>query len=289
MNVLNMKHCRYVSIIIFSLLLYVSFQTRSLAAGGLVVTPTRIEFNARTRSEKVTLLNTGTDAATYRISFVRRHMDENGNLTEIKEGEKGMFSDELIRYSPRQVTLPPGQSQVIRLMLRKPRDLPKGEYRSHMLFQVLPSSEDNDLDKIEEENPDAIIIVLKPMIGISIPVIVRHGELDTTFSLEDAQYIPADKNDLKPKLAVSMLRSGSRSVYGNFVITYTPEGEDNSFVVSQVKGVAVYAQNAKRRFTLRLEHPPGVSFEKGTFNIVYAETGKKTKSLISSEIELKIP
>ena len=38
----------------------------------------------------------------------------------------------MIRYAPRRVTVPPGGSQQIRILLRRPRDLEPGEYRSHL-------------------------------------------------------------------------------------------------------------------------------------------------------------
>lgn len=180
MSILSSGHNKSISIIFISLILFLSVQTKCMALATLVITPTRVTFDDRTRSAQVTLLNSGTEAGTYRVSFVRRHMKEDGSLIEVKEDEKGNFSDEMIRYSPRQVTLPPGQSQVVRLMLRRPRDLTNGEYRSHMLFQALPKPK-NSIEQLESDNADNIVIEITPLIGITIPVIVRHGELNASF------------------------------------------------------------------------------------------------------------
>ena len=271
-----------------SLLLFLSFQ--ELVSAALVVTPTRIEFDARTRSEQVTLLNTGSESASYRISFKRRHMLEDGNLIEVKKGEKGNFADEMIRYSPRQVTLPPGKSQVIRLMLRKPRNLEDGEYRSHMLFQALPKAT-NTLDDNPDTKSEGITIQLTPMIGITIPVIIRHGTLDAALAIEDVKFLAADKKNPQNRISLNMVREGTRSVYGDFKVTFTPEGNTVETVVSQIKGVAVYTPNLNRRYALRLNQPPGISFDKGTFNIIYSERNKytKTKSPILIETKLTRP
>ena len=274
---------------LISLVLLLSAQTKCIADATLVVTPTRIAFDQRTRTAQVTLSNTGDKIGTYRISFVRRHMLEDGNLIEAKKGEKGNFSDELIRYSPRQVQLPPGQSQVVRLMLRKPRNLPEGEYRSHMLFQGLPDAR-NDLDPEANKNSDGISVQITTVVGITIPVIVRHGKLDAELSLEDPQFIPADNNKkIPPRLAISMIRSGNRSVHGDFKITYTSEGKATGLVVGQVKGLAVYTPNTKRRYTIRLTPPSGVNFDEGSFDIVYSEQTKKSNVGIISKASLKIP
>lgn len=289
MTALKIIAGKFITFVTTVALLFLCIQTQSYAAGGLVVTPTRVEFNDRTRSEKIMLLNTGSESASYRISFVRLHMLDDGSIIDVKENEKGNFSDELIRYSPRQVTLPPGQSQVIRLMLRKPKDLTEGEYRSHMLFQALPDPRNTTIDVEEDKNTDAITIEITPLIGITIPVIVRHGKLDASLSIEKPQYIPEDKKYLKPRLSVDMLRTGTQSTYGDIKVLYTPDGETNNYVASQAKGVAVYTPNLKRQFKLTLERPAGISFEKGTFRIIYTERNKNKKAGTISEVSLAIP
>ena len=122
-------------------LLVTGYSASLQAAGSLLVTPTRIVFEQRDRSAQVTLVNQSDQTSNFRISFIRQNMTEDGEFLPVPEGQDGMFSDSMIRYSPRQVSLPPGQSQVIRLALRRPADLADGEYRSHMLFQALPDPE----------------------------------------------------------------------------------------------------------------------------------------------------
>ena len=288
MNAFKMIQFRPLCLVLTSVLLLVSVQTKSFAAGTLVITPTRIVFDERTRSAKVTLLNTGTEAASYRATFVRREMNEDGSFMDVEAGVKGNYSDEMIRYSPRQVTLPPGQSQVVRLMLRKPRDLAAAEYRSHMLFQALPEPKNNDIDQAENDNPEAIVIEITPLIGITIPIIVRHGNLNATVTLTDPQFIPANKDKIKPRLKLNILRDGNRSVYGDFKVTYTPEGQQSGLVVAQAKGVGVYTSIKSRQFELVLENPPGISFDNGQFMISYSEQNENSRTPSVSTTELTI-
>ena len=42
---------------------------------------------------------------------------------------------DLVRYSPRQVELAPGEVQTVRIQIRKPEGLKDGEYHSHLVFQ----------------------------------------------------------------------------------------------------------------------------------------------------------
>jgi hypothetical protein len=112
--------------------------------GDLLVAPTRVVLEGRQRTAEVTLVNTGSATATYRISFVNLRMNEQGGTTEIeassaRPGEQ--FAEPLVRYSPRQVTLEPQVAQTVRMQLRLPSDLPPGEYRSHLLFRAIPPVE----------------------------------------------------------------------------------------------------------------------------------------------------
>lgn len=86
-----------------------------------------------------------------------------------------------------------------------------------------------------------------------------------------------------------MARSGTRSVYGDFKIKYTPDGSSTGIIVAQAKGVAVYTPNSTRRFELGLDNPPGTGFDKGSFNIVFSERDETTKTPVTSQIDLAIP
>lgn len=108
-------------------------------AGELMVHPTRVVFDGNTRTAQIDVINSGTETMTYRISLIRRRMTDTGEFVPVESAhEQERFADEMIRYSPRQVVIPPGGTQAVRLQLRKPANLEDGEYRSHLLFQALP-------------------------------------------------------------------------------------------------------------------------------------------------------
>jgi len=247
------------------------------AAGNLMVTPTRIVFEQRDRSAQITLVNQGNKSSFFRISFLRQNMTENGEFVPIEEGEPGMFSDSMIRYSPRQVSLPPGQSQVIRLALRKPGDLAKGEYRSHMLFQALPEPSTTSVEAITQQEPEGITIELIPIVGVSIPVIVRHGELSSKVALANPAIVAATKTSNHRKIAVDINRQGDSSAYGDLRATYTPEG-GTPIVIAQANSVAVYANMQTRRFEMPLNLPVDFSLENGEVDLVFLKSGANEKS-----------
>lgn len=257
------------------------------AGSNLLVTPTRVVFENRTRSAQVTLMNQGDEEGNFRISFVRQDMTEDGKFVPVKEGTAGMFSDEMIRYSPRQVTLAPGQSQVIRLLLRKPRNLEQGEYRSHMLFQALPNPKKSNVKQLTSKQGKGITVELVPIVGISIPVIVRHGNLSSGLSLSEVKVIKEENRRVKNSVSVLMTRSGTGSVYGDFKAIFTP-ANGKPLVIGQAVGVAVYTPNKTRRFRIPLQIPPNFELSNGQLHITFTESGKSPDSGLMAEIKTQL-
>ena len=257
------------------------------AGSNLLVTPTRVVFDNRSRSAQVTLMNQGDETGNYRISFIRQNMTDNGKFVPVKEGEDGKYADQMIRYSPRQVTLDPGQSQIVRLLLRRPRNLEDGEYRSHLLFQGLPNPKTTNIEDLSNKNRKGISVEIVPIVGISIPVIVRHGELSANVSLTDVRVVTPDKQDGKPGLSVVINRTGNASVYGDFKAVFTPAGGEPT-VVGQAIGVAVYATNAQRRFRIPLQVPPGFNLQNGDLHITYTRTGETPETGLLAEVKTRL-
>lgn len=268
-------------------MVYLVASTGSAFAGAnLMVTPSRVVFEDRTRTAQVTLLNTGDEAGTFRISFIRQQMTETGQFVEVKPDEAGLYADPMVRFSPRQIILPPGQPQIVRLMLRKPRDLSQGEYRSHMLFQSIPQGSKSSLESALRSDQQGISVEIIPIVGISIPVIVRHGKLEGSLRLENPRLIQAN-DDNQPHIELEMHRSGNRSVYGDFRAIFTPHGGE-PVTIGLVNGVAVYTPNTVRNFSFPVSIPQGTELKGGKLRILYLESGKDEKDGLLAETEISL-
>lgn len=241
-----------------------------MAGAQISISPTRIIFDGRTRSASVNLINRGNEASTFRIAFERKRMTEDGQFELVKTPLPGeAFADQMIRFSPRQVVLPPGKSQVVRLLLRKPPNLADGEYRSHLLFSEVPKEAGKSIEA-QTGNQKQMSISIKPVLGISIPVIVRHGSTSA-----DVQFVKYVLSNIGPdkssgELMLTMKRTGNQSVYGDLLVTYKKDKDGkNGTVVAQMNGIAVYSPNYLRSVKLKLQTPKGVSLDGGTLDIVY--------------------
>lgn len=254
-----------------------STAVQAQGAGDLVVSPTRVVLEGRARSAQLGLVNKGSETATYRITVINMHMGEDGSMTEVGNPVEGQqFAGNLFRYSPRQVTLEPGASQAIRLLVRKPKDLPDGEYRSHMMMRAVPDAAGQS---VENTGAAGATVRLIPVFGIAVPIIVRHGKVEYDMSLSDMTFVPPSEQDQLPKVRFKLNRTGNRSSYGDLTATLTAGGKD--IVLSEIFRLAVYTPNASRTVEMTLRVPDGVKLSGNSLKISYKSTPDEGGKLLA--------
>ncbi|GAB4186361.1 MAG: hypothetical protein Tsb002_10720 [Wenzhouxiangellaceae bacterium] len=256
------------------------------ASGDLMVSPTRIIFEGRNRTAQVGLINRGSTTATYRVGFTQYRMQPDGNLMVIDQAnERERFADHLIRYTPRQVTLAPNGSQIVRLMLRKPAELEAGEYRSHLWFYAIPdAAASNDIERHDTPTDDGFSVSLQTIFSISIPVIVRHGELNAEFSIHDVQL----NNNATPSLNLTLQRQGNRSVYGDLDVFHHLTDTEQPVLVGHIKDLVLYTSHDYRQLELALQQPADRRLDQGRLLIRYQATEDNLEGLLAS-YELALP
>ncbi len=236
----------------------------ALAAGDLLVAPTRVVLDG-SRGTEVVLNNIGAEPATYRISLEIKRMTGEGGLDEIAEenvtaAERTAL--DMIAFSPRRVTLPPNQPQVVRVGVRVPEGTPPGEYRAHMLFRAVPDVAAVPADPAKPAS-EGVSIALTPIYGITIPVIVRVGDLGAEASIGEAWVSETQDG---PAFNFDLTRTGSRSVYGD--IEVTRPGVSEPLLVA--RGIAVYPEVGARKVSLRVPGELAAKL-KGPVRIRYSE------------------
>jgi len=259
-----------------------------LALADLALFPTRIVLEKNQRAAQVELMNSGTAPETYRINLVNRRMGETGEFIALETpGPGDQFADPLLRYSPKQVTVQPGSSQTVRILVRKPSDLSPGEYRSHLQFdRVADASGASSVEQASDPGVNGIGVVITALVGASIPVIVRQGETQANATLSNLALLPA-AGDAGPALSFQINRSGNRSLYGDLSVTFTPK-DGQPVDLAKAGALAVYVPNALRRARMVLQVPPGTALAGGTLNLRYRERAEAGGKLIA-EAGLTLP
>ena len=235
----------------------------SAGIGDLLVAPTRIVLDGRKGAE-VILNNIGEEPATYRISVEFRRMTADGGLIDVDQPTaEDKLAQDMIVYAPRRVTLAPHQPQSIRVTARAPQGLPDGEYRVHLLFRAIPPARPVSAAS-PTDAPKGISFALTPVYGVTIPVIVRFGNLEAKAGIANVRI---EQRDGKPAVALDLSRSGDRSTYGE--VRVLKPGVKNPIAIQ--KAVAVYKEVATRRVTI----PIDAAFQgalSGPVTVQYVET-----------------
>lgn len=216
----------------------------SAGVGDLLVAPTRIILDGR-RGTEIVLNNVGDQPATYRISVEFRRMAPDGSLVEVTDPTpREKAAADMIIYAPHRVTLAPHQPQSIRIAARPPAGLPDGEYRVHMLFRAIPPA--TPVAPADGAPVKGLHLQLIPIYGVTIPVIVRLGNLQATAGISNVE---VEKKDGKPEIGLDLSRAGSRSTFGE-VLVLKPGMKDP---IAVEKAVAVYTELGSRHVSIPVD------------------------------------
>ena len=262
--------------------------------GDLLVAPTRLVLDGRKGAE-IILNNIGDEPATYRVSVEFRRMTEKGELIDVSApNATDKAAEDMIVYAPRKVTLAPREPQAIRIAARPPQGLPDGEYRVHMLFRAIPPA--TPVVQPAGDQPKGVQFKLTPIYGVTIPVIVRLGNLEASAGIANVQLERKDNGRaVVPTRAVSfnattvsfnattgtvtvpppdsgvaigldLTRTGTRSTYGEIRVLKAGVKDP----VALMKGIAIYTEVPRRHVSIPLaEAYKGLT---GPVTVQYVET-----------------
>jgi len=231
----------------------------SAGVGDLLVAPTRVVLNG-SRGTEVILNNIGDDVATYRISAELRRMTADGKLEEVElPNDREKSARDMVLFAPRKVTLPPNQPQAIRLSARAPEGLPDGEYRIHLLFRAIPAPQP------VAANPqvEGVAFQLRPIYGVTIPVIVRLGNVEAKAALSNVRKV---MDGGKPAISLDISRSGNRSTFGEIRVLKAGIADP----IATAGGIAVYTEVDQRRVVVPVD-PDKAASATGAVTVQYVE------------------
>lgn len=224
--------------------------------GDINLYPRRIVLDQRQRIASVGIYNKTAFAGDYEVAIADMMMTEEGRIIPLDNLPDGIVArnvktaSEMLRWSPRRVMLPGSEAQTIRVMARPPADLPDGEYRAHFSVVSIPANIDegysiDDAVAGQESQDGNVGVTIRPRFGISIPVIFRVGQTTLEVGLENIALIDSDQGKL---VGVTITREGTRSAYGDLVIT--APGQEEPFAIA--RGIGVYPEIDARKVVLPL-------------------------------------
>lgn len=238
------------------------------AWSDIMIMPVYAVFSDRSRNEDITLVNTSNEEAVFRLGWAYQRQNEDSTYTQQDTPIDPAFDfQKSVFFSPRQVTLPPGGKQNVRLSLRRPADLPDGEYHAHLRMQRLSPGE--TIIGGGAPRGEGVSIGLSVNIGFAIPVFVRIGKYDATASITDPVFIPAGKAGAFPKFQMYLDRTGKHGTMGKVEIFWTPPGGSEK-KIGNLNNVNVFTEITRRRVQVTLTEKNVVG---GTVRVVYEGLG----------------
>lgn len=273
--------CRMVALVLFGFLFKSLVGTVAFAQGNLMLMQKRIVFEGPSRIAKVDYANIGEDSARYTVTLIHLHMKENGAIEAINNKDtNNWYADKYVRIFPRSIVLGPHEAQTMKIQLINTPDMLPGEYRSHLYFRAVPDEVLSGRAKSKDSSKVAVSVNIKPVFGMSIPLIIRVGKDSTTVKLTNLVYEKI--SDTLQQLKFRLNRSGKFSVFGDLKATYV---SSNGKVkeIGKASGVAVYTPGTIRTCILPLKETRGIDFHKGKIRLIYEKQNEDGGTVMAEE------
>ncbi len=234
----------------------------------LLLHPTMVMFEGRSRTASIYVVNRGDAQGTFVVSWMDLSMTPEGGLRKMVEPPAWSLQPH-IRYSPRRMTLAPGETQLVKVALRRNNDVPKGEYYSH--FKVLTLSSETAGESSRQENDEvkgSVNVVARS--AMAIPVIWRNSKAEPRAVIESVKFSPAG-NLRVSELQVGVRRLGKLSVRG-FLHVVRPGADDTEVPLSDPVPLVMYPTVDLRTVPVRLQSRlPEGELEQGV-TVIYASS-----------------
>jgi hypothetical protein len=242
------------------------------AHADVSVSPTLVLFDGKAGTQAITVTNTGVKQQVFRVSLVNLRMAPDGTMARADTPAEGEhFATGMVRFSPRELTLAPGGSDVIRLQVAT---LQPGEYRTHVLIQQVP--EVDALQAPPFDHSDGVSMDLRAVFGVAVPLIIRDGEPSATVTFGDARLTALP--DGTPAVALRVERAGERSVRG--ALSLRRDGKE----IGLADGIAIYAPTRYRDLAIRIDAKDAARLREGTFEASFNETDEVRNPVAASAV-----
>ncbi len=232
----------------------------------LLVSPKRVLFVDRYRSTQIQVGNITDFSMAYEVSIVTMRRGPDGRLYEPElESEEEQSVRKMIRFSPRRAVIQPKTRQIVKLMLRKPQDLPTGEYQTRLKISPLKGK---SAVPASTAKPGKTKFNMDIFVSVTFPIIIQHGDLHAQvtpqwLSLHSAQEVPSGL-----KAEVKLDRTGDCSAFGNVVLYHAPLGEKGKGKeIGRAQEIAVYLQEDSKEITIPLKNTNQKELASGTIRV----------------------
>lgn len=220
---------------------------------SILITPTRVVFDERDRTQEVIIVNTSQEQKTYALSWVEMEQNISGgyNILSTAQSENFATASKHIRFSPRRLTLQPGENQRVKLSLRRSSDMNKPEYRSHLKFTLIPNSVLEESQ--EKEQVEGVSVKLNLFLNYTIPVLIKRGDIPSNVSISNVQLLKDSYNRDLTGIKFALGREAGVSVIGDITISFKSANSNVYKDIGFNNNVSIYHELDRRLVNIPFE------------------------------------
>lgn len=235
----------YLALLLLTIFPILTHAGVSVIGSGLVIAPTKVIFKqGESKSQTLSLINRGNQPTTYRILSIYKKSNPDGTFTEIPNDQADNSLGNLLRFSPRQVTVLPGKTQKVRVMLRSTARLKDKEFSGRLLFRAIPDVKETTVILESEEKKAGFN--LTALFGVSIPILYwpENTNASTTYTNLKNEIIGN-----KVKISFDLIREGNKTSYQDIKISWkNPDGQ--LILLQEIKNMAIYYPQTQRKIAI---------------------------------------
>lgn len=249
---MTLKHYKFL-LVVFTLFITASVEAR------LLISPYRAVLSDKNRSQAITVVNTTTSTMSYNLSWAEFAQTPDGKYDTLSEPSAHSASKHL-KFSPKRVTLKPGEKQTVRVYYKPKTELNNGEFRSHLKLgaEPLPKKEAGD------DNAKGAALKLNLNLSFTIPIIIRVGAPQIQNANIDSVQIAPSGSDGLPVLKATISKEGNYSSYGS-IYAYMQEKPGLPVIkIGESNNVAIFRELKQRSVIIQLQKkniPPGAAIK----------------------------
>lgn len=276
-------------------LLFVVILTAGIfAAGGgsalaqsegsiLFISPHRVDIPPNGRIEELNVANKSDVPRRYDLQVINQVMTENGTTERRDTFEYS--AEQMLKFTPKRFTLEPGERQVIRVMVRRPKDLADGDYHSHLLFREVPLR-NQERDTSKDGSGQKASFEIQALYGVAVPIVVQHGNVSSAMAVVSTALVKDERG--KPGLAIEFSRSGNGEAAALLSIVHRLPGKEDVPVVTE-QWVRIYREVDKIRRTVGFTLPEGHNLSGGTLALTLTKDPRTPQAQIIDTAEISLP
>lgn len=257
--------------------------TRAQSEGSILfVAPHRVDIGPEERVSVLNVANKSNIKRRYYIQMIDQVMDENGSTRRV-EDDFEYSAQKMLRFTPKRFTLDPGQRQIVRIQVRRPKDLGDGDYHSHLLFREVPLKTE-DRSGVQASAGKASFEI-KALYGVAVPVVLKNGDVNSTMSINS---VGIQKNEQGlPVLALQLQRTGNAEASALLKVVHRKNGQDTDIITPQWMRMYREVENVSRVLPLSVED--GYALSGGSLIATLTQNPDKKIAEVIDSTEVSLP